>query len=288
MTSGPTYYDLFGVTPAATPAQLRAAYLSLMKRHHPDLVSRGQSRAASDFAAVLNRSYAVLKDPEARARYNSHLADQSFWTWRKNPKGRALLTGAVYRRRTRQRDMSSLGAGFLILCTAAVAIAATLAPPRAPSIAWAAVPEAAAARSPSLAAPIAFEDQQARAAVRRAILASREEAIQQSRECFRSALDRLSRRDTELCVIFDEAYVDWQDASSVPRSRDDYFDQLAVGIRHRDSMAALGGVEPSRLNQLGDIALNALLAEIRDAERQLPPTGYSASASVSAVDELSR
>lgn len=288
MISGPTYYDLFGVTSAASPAQIRAAYLSLMKKNHPDLVGSGERAAACDFAAFLNRCYAILKDPETRQRYNAELVDQSFWTWRRTPKRRALLTGAVYRRRGNPRDLSSLWAGLLILSTAAVAIAAVLAPPRAPSIAWSGVPEAAAASSPLVRAPVAFEDREARGAARRAILVSRDQAVQESRDCFRSAIDRLSRRDTELCVIFDEAYVDWQGASSLPRGSDDYFDQLAAGIRHRDAMAALGPVDPFRLDQLGAIALNALLAETRDAERQSPPTAYSGDETAAPIEGLSR
>lgn len=289
MTSGPTYYDLFGVTPAATPAQLRAAYLSLMKQHHPDLASGGERQLASDFAAFLNRSYAILKDPDGRARYNAHLADQAFRSWRATPKRRALLTGAVYRRPGRRWDMSSVGAGLLIIATVAVAIAGTLAPPGSPGIGWAATPPLAQARASTLRAPLELEDRQARGEARRAILSSRDEAVLESRDCFRSARERLSRRDTELCVIFDEAYLDWQDASSMPRGREDYFNQLVVGIRHRDAMAALGAVDPMRLDELRDIALNALLAEIREAEGQLPPdAAYSPSATLMPADALSR
>lgn len=271
MTSAPTYYDLFGVTPAASPAQLRAAYLALMKIHHPDRVDGAERHEASDYAALLNRSYAILKDPAARARYNAQLADQSFLFWRKAPRRTALLTGAVYRRQRQRLDMTSVGTGLLIVATALIALTAALVPPRQPMIAWAGVPETVKRPGPLLHDSVALEDRQARDQARRAILATRDEAIVESRDCFRAARLQLSRRDTELCVIFDEAYLDWQDSSSVPPGPDDYFNQLVVSIRHRDAMAALGGVPPFRLDQLRDVALDALLAEIRDAENQLPP-----------------
>jgi DnaJ-like protein len=289
MTSGPTYYDLFGVSPAATPAQLRAAYLSLMKQHHPDLVDGCERPAASDFSAFVNHSYAVLRNPDARARYNAHLADQSFLKWSRIPKRRALLTGAVHRSRPSRWDRSSLGAGFLIVATIGVALAAAMLPPRAPEISWAAAPQAARAQGPALPEAVVLDEFQARDQARRAILATREEAVLSSQDCFRSARNRLSRRDTELCVIFDEAYLDWQDASSVPLGRDDYFNQLVVGIRHRDALAALGSAQPVRLDQLRDIALNALLAEIRDSEPHLPQdASYIAATTLLQTEKLSQ
>ena len=71
MPTGPTYYDFFGVRQNASAEQIRAAYLWLMKQHHPDRTDHVDRQRAADFAAILNRSYDVLKDPLKRARYDA-------------------------------------------------------------------------------------------------------------------------------------------------------------------------------------------------------------------------
>ena len=58
-----TLYDILGVNRSASQAEIRGAYLRLMKRYHPDLTSLGS--AEPDRATLLNRCYATLKDPAA-------------------------------------------------------------------------------------------------------------------------------------------------------------------------------------------------------------------------------
>jgi curved DNA-binding protein CbpA len=58
------YYDLLGVSPDATPDEMKAAYRQLVKQHHPD------TGAESDFIHQLNEAYAVLSDPDRRAAYD--------------------------------------------------------------------------------------------------------------------------------------------------------------------------------------------------------------------------
>ena len=62
-------YRALGLTPQATPAQVRRAYRSLLRQNHPDTRSPGD--AASD--AALQRAiaaYAILGDPDLRAGYD--------------------------------------------------------------------------------------------------------------------------------------------------------------------------------------------------------------------------
>ncbi len=65
----PNYYELFGVERAAPAIDIRRSYRRLMQQagNHPDL--GGDTRTA----ALINRAYAVLKDPEQRRFYDARL-----------------------------------------------------------------------------------------------------------------------------------------------------------------------------------------------------------------------
>ena len=74
MKSDPDLYSILGVDPAASPEQIRAAYLARSRDIHPDQFDRySQSRewtSANDRQSELNGAYAVLKDPEKRRAYD--------------------------------------------------------------------------------------------------------------------------------------------------------------------------------------------------------------------------
>src|SRR5688572_29552064 len=63
-----TYYDLLKVDRKAAPERVRAAYRSLAQRYHPD--KRPGNADAIRVMAALNEAYAVLSDPQKRARYD--------------------------------------------------------------------------------------------------------------------------------------------------------------------------------------------------------------------------
>jgi len=58
-------YAVLGVSPAATAAEIKAAYRTLVKRHHPD--------AGGDETRIvaLNAAWEVLRDGERRRRYDA-------------------------------------------------------------------------------------------------------------------------------------------------------------------------------------------------------------------------
>jgi molecular chaperone DnaJ len=58
-------YAVLGVSPAATAAEIKAAYRTLVKRHHPD--------AGGDDTRIvaLNAAWEVLRDGERRRRYDA-------------------------------------------------------------------------------------------------------------------------------------------------------------------------------------------------------------------------
>src|SRR5262245_24675299 len=62
------YYEILGVGREAANGELKSAYRKLALAHHPDR-NPGDSEAAEKFKEA-SEAYAVLSDPEKRARYD--------------------------------------------------------------------------------------------------------------------------------------------------------------------------------------------------------------------------
>ena len=73
------YYELLEVSPHASKEVLRAAYKSLMQRHHPDKhqADSDHSSAMARRAALIVQAYAVLSDADQRAAYDAQLQQAS-------------------------------------------------------------------------------------------------------------------------------------------------------------------------------------------------------------------
>ena len=72
-------YAVLGVPPWATPREIRRAYRTLLRGHHPDTRPAGDLTAAAAHDHALQRAftaYAVLSDPARRARYDQRSAAQ--------------------------------------------------------------------------------------------------------------------------------------------------------------------------------------------------------------------
>jgi hypothetical protein len=63
-----THYDVLGVRPDARTDDIRAAYLRLARRHHPD--HDGGSQEAMQ---AVNAAWQVLRDPARRSAYDREL-----------------------------------------------------------------------------------------------------------------------------------------------------------------------------------------------------------------------
>jgi len=63
------YYDTLGVSRDATAEQIRKAYRTLARKHHPD-VNQQDAKAEERFKQI-NEAYEVLKDPDKRKRYDA-------------------------------------------------------------------------------------------------------------------------------------------------------------------------------------------------------------------------
>lgn len=64
-----THYAVLGVPPGFTAEELRAAYLVLAKKLHPDT---NGAKTANRYAEI-NLSWGVLKNVEARRKYDAEL-----------------------------------------------------------------------------------------------------------------------------------------------------------------------------------------------------------------------
>ena len=62
------YYRLLGVSPNATEAEIKRAYLSLAREHHPD-ANDGDAVSEEHFKKI-NLAYETLRDPERRRQYD--------------------------------------------------------------------------------------------------------------------------------------------------------------------------------------------------------------------------
>ena len=92
---GQTLYDVLGVSPTTSAADIRSAYHDLAKRFHPD---RHEGNTLADLAteklASINAAYEVLSDPQRRAAYDAELAQNSQQP-RPRPRAEVMLVRAI-------------------------------------------------------------------------------------------------------------------------------------------------------------------------------------------------
>ena len=64
------YYDVFGISPTASPEVINATHKALAKMYHPDISG---SEDAHEKMAMLNEAYDVLSDTTKREKYDNEL-----------------------------------------------------------------------------------------------------------------------------------------------------------------------------------------------------------------------
>lgn len=70
--SAPDHYATLGLHRRCTDTQIRAAYRTLAKQHHPDMNSG--SHAAQAHTQELNAAYEILSDPAQRREYDEEIS----------------------------------------------------------------------------------------------------------------------------------------------------------------------------------------------------------------------
>ena len=63
-----THYEVLGVAPTAPTSEVRRAYVTLARQHHPD-----RSGGDADAMRAINDAWATLRDPDRRASYDRGL-----------------------------------------------------------------------------------------------------------------------------------------------------------------------------------------------------------------------
>jgi curved DNA-binding protein CbpA len=82
-----TYYDILRVGRRAEPEGVRTAYRRLAQKYHPDKLPNNAD--AVRVMAMLNEAYAVLSDPDQRARYDRRIEDAQAHVRRAKRRGKA-------------------------------------------------------------------------------------------------------------------------------------------------------------------------------------------------------
>ncbi len=70
------YYEILGVSPLASTAEIKAAFRKLSKKFHPDL--NGNDPYFESMFIKVQKAYEVLQNPELRARYDNLLAGRNY------------------------------------------------------------------------------------------------------------------------------------------------------------------------------------------------------------------
>ena len=65
------YYEVLGVSKTATPEEIKKAYRSLAKKHHPDVSTEDKEVAEAKFKEI-SEAYEVLSDQEKRQLYDQY------------------------------------------------------------------------------------------------------------------------------------------------------------------------------------------------------------------------
>jgi hypothetical protein len=251
MMAGRNHYKVLGVSPDADLSQIRAAYVALLKRFHPDL---SDASNAQENGAQIHRivgAYRTLKDPQARAAYDRSLRQiaPSNWPFRAAPPHAAPVRRAGRRLRL-DRDTISC-----VLMLIAAAVGLQLLVSRFLELRW------SQSAPTTLAGTSSVRDAAAQArleaVVRNAGMMSGTEASNYSSRCFAAARRVRNSAAADPCVGFDMAFVYWRETMGGPIVADPYFQPEAMSSRVKN---AFGGLSP--------IGAAAHVQSIREATRR--------------------
>ena len=238
--TGQKHYKVLGVSPDADLSQIRAAYVSLLKRHHPDRAAANESEASSAEIQQIVGAYRILKDPAMRARYDATLRqlvlpNPPFTRRRARVRPEPVLAWKFGRRRRRRfrLDDETIFYGVMFIA-AAVGLQLLVSRLIDTGRSHSSRAVMAAPQARTLAAHLPFE-----AAVRNAGMMSGPQASNFSSRCFAAARWSQNPATADPCVGFDMAYVYWRETSGGPLVTDPYFQPDAMGSRARNAFRGL-------------------------------------------------
>lgn len=72
------YYELLEVSEKASPEVIKKAYITLVKKYHPDLQPDGEKKSAEEKIKEINEAYEVLSDKTKKESYDRKLQSEKF------------------------------------------------------------------------------------------------------------------------------------------------------------------------------------------------------------------
>lgn len=78
------YYAVLGVLPSIDQVALKAVYIALLKKYHPD-VYNGNKAEAERITKDINEAYEILGDPDKRSEYDLLQKSNSFGNYEDQP-----------------------------------------------------------------------------------------------------------------------------------------------------------------------------------------------------------
>jgi len=251
-----TYYEILDLDERATPQQVRAAYLRLMKEHHPD---RSSAEHKPGFVALINLCYETLSNPAKRAAYDAEFRQRT-------NAAIALSSKSVLRPRQglspkRPATMWLVAAGCIAVAIVVTSLNA-LSYFETPAIfQWQGTVSPEPTKLPRLTQRDLIQRQ-----VRLAKMLSPSEALLFSERCFQRARTQDSGKALQLCIIFDDAFLYWRQTPQWNATLPPYFDDEVVHSRHTSSLLRFENNTEGTLAHLRYEAFRALLDDVDKAE----------------------
>lgn len=248
-----------------------------MKQHHPDAAAVAPQGTGS-LAALLNRSYAILRNADSRARYDAHLVRQSA--------GRAVRPGsgpvtALLAYKASNRNRSRLASALVALLAATLVFQLwTIWVNRFPPDKSYRTETRVARPAPDLGRTMTM--------ARKASASTAAEAELYSRRCFEDANQHASPDDTDLCILFDEAYIYWNGNPVAGPQLPSYFHDAATEARHLRAIAGEDSDPLMRMEELRKLAYQALLAQVAAEAAMLDGEVQSDATPLSALERPSQ
>lgn len=115
----PDPYEVLGVARSASASEIRAAYLALIRKHHPDLAVGADAEAAREKTSEINAAFRSLRLPPGRE------AGETREVWPGGPTTTAhhkvrLVAGPRYSLSQRRRRINDVRRFHLLIVLAAV------------------------------------------------------------------------------------------------------------------------------------------------------------------------
>jgi len=70
-----THYETLGVSPRASTAEIKKAYIAIARTTHPDKLPPAEQAAGTERFQMVSNAYQALSDDNSRARYDRALRE---------------------------------------------------------------------------------------------------------------------------------------------------------------------------------------------------------------------